>query len=61
MSDSILRTAPLGFQWPMRDPFLFCAHHADAYPRGNDRMGPEASLAGRELGMDFSNADGWSM
>jgi redox-sensitive bicupin YhaK (pirin superfamily) len=61
MSDPILRLTPLGFQWPMRDPFLFCAHHEDAYPRGNDRMGPDASLAGRDLGMDFAGKDGWSM
>jgi redox-sensitive bicupin YhaK (pirin superfamily) len=61
MSDAILRMTPLGFQWPMRDPFLFCAHHSDAYPRGNDRMGPDASLAGRDLGMDFGGKDGWSM
>src|SRR5215831_7603447 len=56
-----LRVKPLGFQWETVDPFLFCVHHDDAYPRANARLGPEAPLAGRELGQDFSRKDGWSM
>ncbi len=52
---------PLGFPWATSDPFLFCVHHADAYPRGNDEMGPAASLAGRNLGNDFTLKDGWRM
>ena len=51
----------LGTQWPTIDPFLFVAHHRDRYPPGNDRLGPTESLAGRQLGMDFSYLDGWSM
>src|SRR5262245_42408334 len=47
--------------WETADPFLFCVHHDDAYPAGNDRLGPAASLAGRDLGMDFAGKDGWSM
>src|SRR6185295_9824341 len=43
------------------DPFLFCAYHDDAYPRGNGKLGPAASLAGRAIGQDFSRKDGWSM
>lgn len=35
------------------DPFLFCVHHNDAYPEGNERLGPKASLVGRNLGQDF--------
>ena len=51
MADSdILAVVPLGFPWPTLDPFLFCVHHDDAYPAGNERLGPAASLAGRELG-----------
>ncbi|HEU0030593.1 MAG TPA: pirin family protein [Kofleriaceae bacterium] len=60
MSD-ILQTFPLGFPWTTVDPFLFCVHHDDAYPAGNDELGPAASLAGRELGMDFAGKDGWRM
>src|SRR5690606_16205323 len=35
--------------------------HDDAYPRGNDKMGPAASLEGRNIGMDFEIRDGWRM
>ena len=45
----------------MIDPFLFCAHHDDAYPPGNDVNGPAVSLEGRDLGMDFEGIDGWRM
>jgi redox-sensitive bicupin YhaK (pirin superfamily) len=60
-TDPVVQTIPLGFQWPTIDPFLFCVHHNDAYPKGNDRLGPDASLDGRDLGQDFSGRDGWSM
>jgi quercetin 2,3-dioxygenase len=60
--DSIVGTIrPLGFQWEAADPFLFCVHHDDRYPAGNDRLGPAASLAGRDLGQDFEGRDGWRM
>jgi redox-sensitive bicupin YhaK (pirin superfamily) len=36
-------------------------HHHDAYPAGNDQLGPQATLAGRNLGQDFAGKDGWSM
>jgi len=57
----ILQQVPLGVQWPTADPFLFCVHHDDAYPAANERFGPAASLAGRDIGQDFSRRDGWSM
>lgn len=47
--------------WPTLDPFLFCVHHLDLYPKGNPKMEPQASLSGRTLGSDFSYKDGWSM
>ena len=59
--NSILSIQPLGFMWPVNDPFLFCAHHLDHYPAGNDEMGPAASLKGRNLGQDFTIKDGWRM
>lgn len=52
---------PLGFTWETRDPFLFCVHHNDNYPAGNEKLGPAASLAGRNLGQDFTPRDGWRM
>jgi quercetin 2,3-dioxygenase len=59
--DPVLQQVPLGFPWPTVDPFLFCVHHLDRYPAGNDRLGPVAPLDGRDLGMDFAGADGWRM
>ena len=58
---TILQLKPLGFPWETIDPFLFCVYHDDAYPQANAQLGPAASLAGRELGQDFSRKDGWSM
>eukprot|EP00123_Amoebidium_parasiticum_P013848 comp22184_c1_seq1/m.32592 comp22184_c1_seq1/g.32592 ORF comp22184_c1_seq1/g.32592 comp22184_c1_seq1/m.32592 type:complete len:364 (-) comp22184_c1_seq1:48-1139(-) len=52
---------PMRMPWETPDPFLFCVHHDDNYPRGNDVMGPDASLAGRHIGMDFEGKDGWRM
>jgi hypothetical protein len=60
-TDPIIQVAPLGFPWPTKDPFLICVHHVDLYPRGNDRLGPAASLAGRDIGQDFAGKDGWRM
>lgn len=61
-NDAILSVIPLGAPpWPTFDPFLFCVHHDDAYPRGNAKMGPDAPLAGRRIGMDFDGIDGWRM
>jgi redox-sensitive bicupin YhaK (pirin superfamily) len=59
--DAVLNIKPLGFPWQTVDPFLFCVYHDDAYPKGNDAMGPAASLAGRDLGQDFAGKDGWRM
>jgi redox-sensitive bicupin YhaK (pirin superfamily) len=56
-----LQVKPLGFPWATLDPFLFCVYHDDAYPRANAQMGPDASLAGRDIGQDFARKDGWSM
>lgn len=58
----ILRMKPLGFQWETQDPFLFCVHHEDAYPKGNAELGPGKSLlSGRNKGNDFHMKDGFRM
>lgn len=59
---AIKKIKELGAQWETQDPFLFCAYHLDNYPKGNDDLGPDASLAGRNLGSDFQpNTEGWRM
>ena len=62
VNDSIIDIKDLGFQWNTNNPFLFCVHHKDAYPKGNGEMGPDPSLlAGRRIGNDFEVKDGWRM
>ena len=61
-SNSIMRIRPLGFQWETADPFLFCVHHEDFFPKGNAQMGPDPSLFnGRHMGQDFIVKDGFRM
>lgn len=58
----IISIKPLGFQWETADPFLFCVHHEDFFPKGNDEMGPDKSyLEGRHMGDDFIIKDGFRM
>tara|TARA_B100000749_G_scaffold280455_1_gene276676 strand:+ start:113859 stop:114860 length:1002 start_codon:yes stop_codon:yes gene_type:complete len=57
----ILSKYPLGFQWPVSDPFLFFAYHKDDFPKGNTQLGPASSLEGRNIGMDFELKDGFRM
>lgn len=53
---------PMGFVWETADPFLFCVHHEDYFPKGNAAMGPDPSLfAGRHMGDDFIIKDGFRM
>jgi len=58
---SIKTIKPLGFPWVTQDPFLFCVHHLDLYPKGNEEMGPVTGTAGRNIGNDFQIKDGWRM
>lgn len=62
MSDLIIdqQELPQG-PWPCVDPFLFCAYHKDAYPKGDGKLGPAADISRRQLGQDFDNLDGWNM
>ncbi|MFK7797479.1 MAG: pirin family protein [Aureispira sp.] len=58
----VIQTQALGFQWQTADPFLFCVHHDDKFPKGTANMGPEPSLLrGRNIGQDFLLKDGWRM
>lgn len=59
---SIKKIKPLGFQWETSDPFLFCVHHEDKFPKGNELMGPEKNhFKGRHMGEDFIIKDGFRM
>lgn len=60
-SSGILKIEKLGFPWGTQDPFLFCVHHLDYYPKGNNQLAPDASLEGRDIGNDFVIKDGWRM
>lgn len=61
-SSSILHIEPLGSPWKAQDPFMICAHHKDAYPRGNDELGLNPDqLAGRDIGQDFVPLNGFRM
>jgi len=57
----IIKIKPLGFQWETADPFLFCVHHEDKFPKGNEVMGPITSMQGRHMGDDFIIKDGFRM
>ena len=61
MNDVVISIRSLSVPWETSDPFLFCMYHNDAYPRGNEGLGPAASLAGRNIGQDFEGKDGWRM
>ncbi len=61
MSKKIKAIEKIGFQWGMDSPFLACMHHKDQFPAGNEVQGPAVSLAGRNIGNDFSGKDGFSM
>lgn len=59
---SVLGMKALGFQWDTLDPFLFCVHHEDYFPNGNDQMAPDPKHhVGRHLGDDFIIKDGFRM
>ncbi len=61
-TSAILATVKLGLHWPTVDPFLFCAHHRDEYPAGNEQLGVEPDvLKGRNVGSDFVLKDGFRM
>lgn len=61
-TNPVSKTKPLGFVWETLDPFLFCVHHDDKFPAGNEQMGPAKELLkGRSIGQDFVVKDGFRM
>lgn len=62
ITDDVRNIEPLGFQWKARDPFLFCVHHDDKFPKGKENLGPDPmELKGRQIGQDFVVKNGWRM
>ena len=62
MTHPIRVRKPLSSPWPGADPFLFIAHHLDAYPASDGDQGvPAPQRAGRNRDSDFSRRDGFSM
>ena len=61
MGNTVKSNRPMGFVRDTLDPFLFCVHHLDLYPEGNDRQGPDGGLAGRHIGSDFDESNDWKM
>ncbi len=61
MDQVFYKINPLGFAWETQDPFLYCVHHRDEYPKGNENQGPNESLEGRTIGEDFDERNSWKM
>lgn len=63
MEDAIIKKInTLGFQWETSNPFIFCVHHEDFFPKGNGKLGPASSLlVNRNIGQDFTVKDGFRM
>lgn len=62
MKNPIKHMTPIGNQWPTLEPFLFCAHHFDYYPAGNDKLGLNPThFSDRNMGADFEGKDGFSL
>ncbi|OYU97541.1 MAG: pirin [Bacteroidetes bacterium B1(2017)] len=58
----IKQIKPMGFMWETADPFLFCVHHEDQFPKGTETLGPPPSaFVGRSMGDDFIIKDGYRM
>lgn len=57
---TIKHITPIDLHWPTQEPFLFCAHHFDHYPAGNDKLGLNPThFRGRNMGADFEEKDGF--
>ena len=56
----IKKISTIDLHWPTQEPFVFCAHHFDHYPAGNDKLGLNPShFEGRDMGSDFHEKDGF--
>lgn len=58
---SIVKIAPMGFQFFVLDPFIIAMHHRDIFPKGNGKMGPIEMPKGKNNGADFDMSADWRM
>lgn len=61
MIDAIKKSGKIGFQLKVFSPYIFTAHHKDAFPKGNVKMEPVSYLTSRNIGNDFNLAAPWRM
>ena len=61
MNNPVISSRKMGFVRDTLDPFLFCVHHLDLYPEGNELQGPNEDLIGRHIGSDFDESNDWKM
>lgn len=54
MSNSVVYSVvPIEFRLDLKDPFIFCAHHIDHYPKGDAHMGPLTPALNKEYNMYY--------
>ncbi len=49
----IYSVVPIEFRLDLKDPFIFCAHHIDHYPKGNADLGPATPALNKEYNMYY--------
>lgn len=49
----IYAITPIEFRLDLKDPFIFCAHHLDYYPKANADMGPTTAALNKEYSMYY--------
>ena len=57
----VIKIAKMGFQLPVKNPFIVCFHHKDHFPKGNGKMEPAHYLESRRIGEDFDHNAPWRM
>lgn len=61
MENKIISTGKLGFQMQVKNPFIACMHHQDAFPMGNDQMEPIVPSKEKPAGGEFDHSAPWRM
>jgi len=61
MENKIIRTGTLGFGMQVKNPFIACMHHRDAFPKGNGRMEPAVPSMEKSTQEEFDHSAPWRM